>query len=621
MPAIRRRDRVPTMPLPLAAPKSKSSALALLVLLAVAPSVRATALFVVGAGGTQAGCGYATIQQAVTAEAAYHGDNDYIYITRSQTYTAQAIMINGQDVHIIGGVDDCNHYTPSGNTIVSGSGGAANSVISIRGNSNVTISNLLISGGDDGAANSGGGVDFAGTGSLAIDHTTVSNNHAGYGGGINFNGSGGSAELDIGTETLITNNTAATSGGGIRIEGNALLRALAPQTLIAFNDALGGYGGGIEVIGPARADLGSPGYRFAEYVGLLYNNTAQYGGGLSVHETGLARLFTTDARAPMRIQGNSAAHTGGGIYLQSTDHNGHAFVCGTDYRLDDNSAQEGSAVYVDEVYSTLLDVYTGAVVYFNRIDNCGGVPIASLGGVTCVAGECNSIDGNVAQDSAGNPTQGSAVLVQTNSLFAADRIRLQANQGAHVLRAVGGGDEVETTHAQLENCLITGNVSGSDLVLAESPTYLTLANCTLANNQIATGAVVRSADTLSLQDGIVAQGPATTLVFTGSAANLAIDYMMSLETASLAQGQHVTQADPSFVDPANGDFHLLPTSLAIDYAPPVSGDDRDLDGLPHDQDMPGVPNQFGVRDLGAYERQLRYCGGADTIFCSGFDFD
>ena len=81
------------------------------------------------------------------------------------------------------------------------------------------------------------------------------------------------------------------------------------------------------------------------------------------------------------------------------------------------------------------------------------------------------------------------------------------------------------------------------------------------------------------------------------------------------------QGDPSFVDVAQGDYHLRPTSLAIDVAPPVAGDDRDLDGNPHDQDIVSVPDQDGDRDLGAYERQQRYCGAADTVFCATFDFD
>jgi hypothetical protein len=75
------------------------------------------------------------------------------------------------------------------------------------------------------------------------------------------------------------------------------------------------------------------------------------------------------------------------------------------------------------------------------------------------------------------------------------------------------------------------------------------------------------------------------------------------------------------VNPSRSDYRLLPTALAIDFAPALAGDDRDLDNRLRDQDATGFPDLDGVRDLGAYERQLRYCGAADTVFCSNFDFD
>jgi hypothetical protein len=62
-------------------------------------------------------------------------------------------------------------------------------------------------------------------------------------------------------------------------------------------------------------------------------------------------------------------------------------------------------------------------------------------------------------------------------------------------------------------------------------------------------------------------------------------------------------APPRFVDPEHGDYHLRAGSPAIDFAPPVPGDDRDLDGAPRDQNMAIKPNYLGVRDIGAYERQ------------------
>src|SRR5689334_21456746 len=114
-------------------------------------SVHATAIFAVGTG---TGCGYATIQQAVDAERTYAGSNDIIYVSRTpdpnSDYTAQAIYIHDQSLTIIGGVDNCNDYTPSGTTSISGYGGAAASVITIRGNNtNVHLSYLTVTQGDE----------------------------------------------------------------------------------------------------------------------------------------------------------------------------------------------------------------------------------------------------------------------------------------------------------------------------------------------------------------------------------------------------------------------------------------------------------------------------------------
>jgi hypothetical protein len=109
------------------------------------------------------------------------------------------------------------------------------------------------------------------------------------------------------------------------------------------------------------------------------------------------------------------------------------------------------------------------------------------------------------------------------------------------------------------------------------------------------------------------------LDYTSSAGNLDVRYVLSNDVATLPASTGVVQGTPLFADVASGDYHLQKNSPGLDFAPPVAGDDRDLDGLPRDQDLPSVPNQYGVRDLGAYERQLRYCGASDTVFCDGFE--
>lgn len=104
--------------------------------------------------GTGLGCGYTTIQDAVDAAAAYEGEK-YVTIATNQSYTAQSITISDQNLHLLGGIGDCNSFSPSGTTTISGAGA---SVLTILGTSNVTLSSLEITGGS--TAGSGGGIYF-----------------------------------------------------------------------------------------------------------------------------------------------------------------------------------------------------------------------------------------------------------------------------------------------------------------------------------------------------------------------------------------------------------------------------------------------------------------------------
>jgi len=59
--------------------------------------------------------------------------------------------------------------------------------------------------------------------------------------------------------------------------------------------------------------------------------------------------------------------------------------------------------------------------------------------------------------------------------------------------------------------------------------------------------------------------------------------------------------DAGFVDAANGDFHLLPTSELLDMGDPATAQGLDLDGKPLVAD--GDADGGARRDLGAYELQ------------------
>jgi predicted outer membrane repeat protein len=474
---------------------------------------------------------------------------------------------------------------------------------------------------------SGGGIYFGGFGSLELANTVVSNNQAGYGGGIDMSPSGGHADLTLDGDTLILENTALVSGGGIRIEGDTRLNALKPNTLIEGNHAQGGYGGGIEVIGPASAAIGSPGYGT---LGVIYFNDAQYGGGIAVlaqrdgSGTAYVDLFTTDPLNPVQISSNSASIRGGAIYMQPftqhvPDDEGLATVCASDFRIDDNIAPEGAAVYAD-FDSDVSGRNIGSSLYLNESDECGET---MNGAVACAPGvPCNEMAQNTAEDDSGQPTDGAVILLDSTSSLNANRFILRGNMAAYGINFVGA-NENGYGNGGMANCLIADNHTQHELIglrRTESTTFA-VGRCTLANNTIDNGYALYANEnaTFSFANNIVDMPGVLTLDYTGAPGNLNLGYILSNDISTLPVDT-VIQGEPTFVDAANGDYHLQPTSLGVDFAPGVGG--LDLDRSTRTVDLPDVPNVYGPLDLGAYEIQVDTvlsCANADTIYCDGFD--
>lgn len=287
----------------------------------------------VGDTASNAQCTDDTIQAAIDNATC---PDTTIVITGGHTYTAQHLNINGKSLTLAGssqgcgppGVcqpgDPCDPSPPTQPIItVSGAGHSGDSVLWIHGDSHVTLKYLTIRDGNNVSndhSTYGGGIHFDGTGTLALDTVTVMSNVAGYGGGIQFTGSGGFASLTLGPRTLIIGNTANGSGGGIRLDGQSYMSAFGDNSTIFNNKALNGYGGGLNVIGPAHADLASPGYGG---IGIVSLNKAKYGGGIAITggddhgENGEVKLFTLDPLRPVRIDGNFASSSGGAAYLES----------------------------------------------------------------------------------------------------------------------------------------------------------------------------------------------------------------------------------------------------------------------------------------------------------------
>jgi len=585
-------------------------------------------VFSVGNTAVDSSCNYGSIQAAINAATCAAGTK--IILNQSGDYTNQHLTITNKNISLIGRVNTskCNTLTAQCGTLLPCPVGPLRTIdgnIKVRGSSNVTIQHLEITQGsgvaDGNGTTYGGGIDYAGVGRLSIDNSLIDSNTANNGGGIRFQGYGGHADLYLHAHTQIGYNTATNggSGGGIRVEGDALLHADDPNISIYDNDAAE-KGGGIAIVGPASAHIGSSG---AFPIGVIYHNSAHYGGGIAViaQSTGSAEvdLFPTDPANPVRIEDNRAYQgSGGGVYLTPyiyTQGDGAipintAVLKMEGAHIDGNAAKEGAGIYAD-VNSTFAFVdyaYAGGWVYMYT-------------GGSCAPGlECNSISNNraVTLDSHGVEvaTTGSAILLQTNAIFEAKHVALRGNEGAHAIRVA------DSLHSALvvDTCLLAGNATTAELITFGDASA-SVNQCTFANNSSGGAAVLRANGDITLTNSIFAQGSFTTLMETNGGATKNLDYLLSMEIASLNGGTHIIQGDPGFKDPGNGNFRLQANGPAVDVAPPGASGDRDLDSVPRDQDLANVPNADGPRDLGAYELQSSFigCGAADTIFCNGFE--
>lgn len=586
-------------------------------------------------------CQYNDIQSAIDAV----GECPTIIdITREHTYTQQHLAIADKPHLTMQGWGDgvtCADirntlsfppYAPPDSTAplltVSGSSDGLGSVLYVTGATNLALRNLTISGGQACADCSGGGIYFSGAGSLYLTRSTVSFNEAGYGAGIDVDGSGGPATLTLDSDTLVLSNTADTSGGGVRVEGDTRLYALSANTLIAFNHAPNGYGGGVEILSPARADIGSPGYNG---LGVVYENQAQYGGGIAAlgvsnpdNDGATIRLFTTDAAKPVQVSGNTASARGGAIYLKPyTQHvpaeSASAGACAFDFRIDDNISAEGAAVYAD-FDSDISGRNVGSSLALNQTDACGPEAPTALGAVACAPGvACNEMSGNTAEDASNQPTDGAVVLVDSTASLRANRLILRNNAAGYAINAVGA-DDSGFGPVVIANCLLADNHTRHELVgiRRSEATSFSMGRCTLANNTIDNGYVfyANQNTTFSLANSIVDSPGVQTLDYTGAPANLGVAYVLSNDTSTLPATSDIDQGEPVFVDAAHGDYHLQADSPGVDFAPAISG--LDLDRKTRTVDLPSVPNHFGPMDLGAYEIQ-RACSRDDTVFCDGFD--
>ncbi len=348
----------------------------------------------------------------------------------------------------------------------------------------------------------------------------------------------------------------------------------------------------------------------------IFGNTAACGGGLFLYESDVTLTGNTvsdnvasgtddeidkrgggglcSVNSDVRLTGNTisanAAPKGGGVYLTG----GVAVLDGN--TVQDNAAGSGGGVYLGHSEARLRGNIivantargAGGGIYLNSaaalVRNVVSANTAIEGGGLYVTGNGAVLNGNIVASNAADDGGGIHLSYSDATLannVVADNRAARAGSGLYITQA--SPRLLHTTIARNGSTGLATGAGGSGVYVTTtgswgSPGTVVLTNTILVGHEI--GLVVTEGNTATLE---------ATLWGSGAWANR-IDWTGD---GTVKVGAVNVWGDPSFVDPANGDYHIGAGSRAID-AGVSSSALTDADGDPR-------PAEFGV-DVGADEQ-------------------
>ena len=391
-------------------------------------------------------CGTQDLQAAITGAA----DNDTIIIADATTCTGNFTVTKPLTIRAA---------TPAGATL-DGADVDGAPVLDVTGGGNVTLQDLTITGGLN-SAGDGGGIRSSSAVGLTLIDTTVTLNSALNGGGIWNDG-----PMTI-TDSLITDNTATQSGGGVHnisggivvVTGSTISNNTAENAGGVLNNGAGGSGSTItftdSVISGNDATGATPGepaggggiYNFSfpadvvkAQVTLIDTDVVDNTSG-----EGAAGIRNGDSSAALdgaTITGNIATGDGGGIRTSGTMTVQDSDISGN------SSTTSGGGISLDGSGSTLS--VTGSTINNNAATTeGGGISIAVANTATV---DQSSVTRNTAGAGAGFSNAGTLDI--TNTTISAN---VGTTQGGGILTS---GD-LTATHATIAtNDVGTGEGGG-----------------------------------------------------------------------------------------------------------------------------------------------------------------
>ena len=472
-------------------------------------------------------------------------------------------------IELVGGFNNCRDLIPTGGK-ASIYRVTIDPILDVRGRTDLRVRNFWIEGGQD-------GIYWQGHGRIELTDVTL-NNHVRS--GFTLQGEGGEARMELLGGVEVTNN----ANFGIYAWQNSAVVIRGERNRVSGTRGGSYPGNGIDLSGQAHLEIGATGEVISDNQG--YGIHVDHSGNTDVPTS---RLYSTDPANPLAI----ARNRNGAIYHRAVD-SAHR-LCLKNVAIHRNTNR---AFYV-----------TGDRAVLDVNDEGCGFPAAAA--ITCAtpqaSGQCNALADNTT--TTGKPL----VAAVHGAKVGLHRLLIFGNKNTSSLLSTNLGEGTSTASITLTDSVVMANIARDNLFEALNGGVVDIWDSTVFQNggQFQVGFVGIAPGLMQMTNSILDQAQSLATLENTDGSTTHFTRVLARNRDGAPVGDDILLGQPSYLD---GIGRLQPASLGVDYAP--AGGGVDFDGNPRDVDTAGLPDQYGPRDLGAFESQLAVL---DRIFASGFE--